>query len=101
MTPSVPSEPMNRSLQVVAGVVLLQRAEAVPDAAVGEHDLEAEHELARVAVGQHADAAGVGAEVAADLAGALRRQAEREQAVDAVGGGVHLGEGHARLPRSW
>ena len=66
--------------QVVAGVVLLQGLEAVPDAPVGQHHLEAEHQLARVAVGQHADAAGVGAEVAAELAAALRRQAQRETA---------------------
>ena len=41
-------------LQVVARVVLLQALEAVPDAPVGQHHLEAEHQLARIAVSQHA-----------------------------------------------
>ena len=65
--------------QVVAGVVLAQRREAVPDLALGGHDLEAEAQLARVAVAQHLRAAGVGGEVAADRAAALGGQAEREQ----------------------
>ena len=53
--------------QVVAGVVLAEPAQPVPDAAVGQHDLEAEHQLAGHAVAQHRGAAGVGGEVAADL----------------------------------
>ena len=68
-------------LEVVAGVVLLERAQAVPDVAVGQHHLEAEHQVARVAVAQHLHAAGVGREIAADHAGALRAEAEREEAV--------------------
>ena len=68
-------------LEVVAGVVLLERAQAVPDVAVGQHDLEAHHQVARVAVAQHLHAAGVGREIAADLARALRAEAEREEAV--------------------
>ena len=68
-------------LEVVAGIVLLERAQAVPDVAVGQHDLEAHHEVARVAVAQHLHAAGIGREIAADLAGALRAEAEREEAV--------------------
>ena len=59
-------------LEVVAGVVLPQRLEPVPDAPVGQHDFQAEHEVARIAVAKHADAAGVGRQVAADLAAALR-----------------------------
>src|SRR5262245_1426274 len=39
-------------LQVVAGVVLAQAAQAVPYAAIGKHHLETEHLLARVAVAQ-------------------------------------------------
>ena len=53
--------------QVVAGVVLAQARKAVPDAAFGSDGLEAEAQLARVAVAQHLRAAGVGREVAADL----------------------------------
>ena len=68
-------------LQVIAGVVLAQAAQPVPEAPVGQRDLEAEHQLAHVAVAQHADAAGIGRDVAADLAGALGAQREREQPV--------------------
>jgi hypothetical protein len=67
--------------QVVAGVVLLERAQAVPDVAVGQHDLEAQHKVARVAVAQHLHAAGIGRKVAANLARALGAEAEREEAV--------------------
>ena len=86
-------------LQVVARVVLLEAPEAVPDAPVGQHHLEAERQLARVAVGQHADAAGVGGEVAADPAAALGGQAQREQPIDAVGRGLRLGQGEACFDR--
>ena len=65
--------------QVVAGVVLAQAAEAVPDAAVGRDRLDAEAELARVAVAQDLRAAGVRREVAADRAAALGGEAEREE----------------------
>ena len=65
--------------QVVAGVVLAQARQAVPDLALGRHHLEAEAELARIAVAQHLRAAGVGGEVAADRAAAFGGEAEREQ----------------------
>ena len=65
-------------LQVVAGVVLAQPAQAVPDAAVGQHHLETEHLLARGAVAQDVDAAGVGREVAADLAAAFCGERKRK-----------------------
>ena len=64
--------------QVVAGVVLLQGAQPSHTRPVGGHHLEPERQRARVAVGQHADAAGVGRQHAADLAAAFRRQAQRE-----------------------
>ena len=67
--------------QVVAGIVFLERAQAVPDLARRRHDLEAEHEMARVAIVQHLHAAGVGREVAADGAAALGRKAQWKQAV--------------------
>ena len=83
--------------QVVAGVVLLQSLEAVPDLAAGEHHLEPEREVARAAVGEHADAAGVGGERAADLAAPLRRQAQREQPPGPVGVALCLGEREPRF----
>ncbi len=62
-------------LHVVAGVVLAQAAQAVPDAAVGQYDLEPEDERARVAVAQDLHAARVRRDVAADLAGAFGAEA--------------------------
>ena len=86
-------------LQVVAGVVLAQAAQAVPDAAVGQHHLEPEHQLARVAVAQHVDAARVGREVAADLAAALGGERERETGARPLGGLLHRRQHAARLDR--
>ena len=68
-------------LQVVAGVVLAQAAQPVPYAPVGQHHLQPEHQLARVAVAQHVHAARVGRKVAADLAAALGRQRKRKQPI--------------------
>ncbi len=65
--------------QRVAAVVLADAAQVVEHTAVGQHDLEAEHELARVAVADRADAARVGADRAADGRRALRAEGEREE----------------------
>jgi hypothetical protein len=62
--------------QSVAAVILLERAQAGQHAAVGQHHLQAQHQLARRAVGQHADPAGVAGEGAADLTACLRGQAQ-------------------------
>ena len=61
-------------LQVVAGVVLLQLGQIVQHAPVGQHHFETLHEIARIAIGEHGGAAGIGRQIAADGAGALRRQ---------------------------
>ncbi len=68
-------------LQIVAGIVLAQAAQPVPDPPVREHDLEAQGQLARIAVAQYRDAAGIGRQIAADLAAALGAEAEGEQPV--------------------
>jgi hypothetical protein len=61
-------------LQVVAGVVLAQAAQAIPDLAARQHHFEAQRQFARVAVAQHLHAAGVGGQIAADLTASLGRQ---------------------------
>ena len=71
---------------------LRSAAQPVPDPAVGQHDLEAEHQLAGHAVAQHRGAAGVGREVAADRAAALGAQRHREEPVDLLGRGLHVGQ---------
>src|SRR5882672_7674201 len=58
-------------LEIVAGVVLAQAAQAIPYLARGKHDLQAQDELARVAIAQHPRAPRVGRQVAADFAAAL------------------------------
>ena len=84
-------------LQRIAGIVLAQPSQAVPDLAVRQHRFEPQHQVAHVAVAQHRDAAGIGRDVAADLARALRADAEREQAVGLEGGRLQIGEDHAGL----
>ena len=71
-------------LEVVPGVVLAKRAQSVPDRAVGRDDLQTEHSVAGISIAEHVDAAGVGRQVAAHLAGAFGGQAQRKQA-------IHLG----------
>jgi hypothetical protein len=94
-----PLRPDEEVFQVVARVVLAQALEPVPHPAVGEHHLEAQHEIAGVAVAQDAGAAGVGPEVAADAAGSLRRQGEGEGEVGGIGGVVDALQDAARLDR--
>ncbi len=86
-------------LEVVAGVVLAQPAQPVPHLPVGQHDLEPEHEIAGIAVAQHGGAAGIGREIAADLAAAFGGEAEREQAIVLRRRGLQIGEDAARLDR--
>jgi hypothetical protein len=68
-------------LEIVAGVVLAQPAQPVPDAAVGQHDLEAQGQLAGIAVAQNRNPAGIGREIAADLAAPFGAEAQREKPV--------------------
>ncbi len=72
-------------LEVVAAIVLAQGAQPVPHAAVRQHDLQPEHEVARHAVAQHVEAAGVGGDIAADAAGPLRAEGDGQQAVGLLG----------------
>ena len=67
-------------LEIVAGVVLAQLGKEIGDAPVGEHDLDAERQVARVAIGDDRDAAGVGGEIAADRGGCLPKRAPGETA---------------------
>ena len=97
MMPSVPSRADEELLQVVAGIVLAQAAQPVPHRAVRQHHFEPERQIARVAVAQHGDAAGIGREIAADLAAALGAEAQGEEPVGLRRGALHLGEDRAGL----
>jgi hypothetical protein len=65
--------------QVVTGVVLAQARQAIPDVALRRHHLQPQAQVAGIAVAHHLGAAGIGAQVAADGATALGRQAQRKQ----------------------
>ena len=99
MMPSVPSAPMKKVTQVVAGIVLAQAAQAVPQFAGRGHHFQPQAQFARVAVAQHRGAAGIGAEVAADGAAAFRRQAQREQAAVLARHFLQVLQHHAGLDR--
>src|SRR5205085_4440917 len=79
-------------LQVVAGVVLAQAAQPFPHAAIGQHNLQAQHLVARAAVTEHVDAAGVGGEIAADLAAAFGGERQREEPARIVRGGLYCAD---------
>jgi hypothetical protein len=73
-------------LEVVAGVVLAQPAQRGVDAAIGHHGLDAQYQVAHVAVAKHRGAARVSGKVAADLAAALGADPQREQPARLFGG---------------
>ncbi len=77
-------------LEVVARVVLAQAAQSLQHPAIRQHHLEAEHEIAHGAVTQDGGAASIGGDVAAQLATALRTEAQREQPVDLRRSHLHL-----------
>ena len=70
---------------VIAAIVLLQPSQAVQDFAGRQHRFQPEAEVAAVAVGEHSGAAGVGRQIAADLAGALRAKRQRVEQPRLVG----------------
>ena len=84
-------------LQVVTRVVLAQSPKAVPKASVGQHHFQSQHQIAGVAVAQHADTTGIGRQVAADLAGAFGPQAERKESPGRGGGLLDIGKNGARF----
>lgn len=79
-------------LQVETRIVLAQGGQAVPDRSVGQHDLQAQDVVARIAVAQHAGAARVGGDGAADLARTFRAQADGVQAALFRRGLLHRGQ---------
>ena len=85
--------------QAVAGVVLAQPAQTVPDRAVGQHHLQPQHQVARIAVTHRVVAAGVDRQHAADLRGALGRNRQRQQAAGFGGGKLGGLQGDAGLDR--
>src|SRR5436190_7282243 len=79
-------------LQVVAGVVLAQAAQALPYLPGGQHDLESQHEFARIAVAQYRSAARIGGKIAAYFAAAFGRKAQGEEAPRFLGRPLQVGQ---------
>ncbi|MCY1526134.1 hypothetical protein D9M68_611380 [compost metagenome] len=82
--------------QVVAGVVLLHLVERADHGAIGEHRFQPEHLVAHHAVSDHAVAAGIGGDIAANLATAARAQVHRKKPVGGARGvlrGLQRGAG--------
>ena len=98
--PSVPCEPTNEVRQRVAGHVLDVATAGADDAAVGEDDLERQHRVAGDAVLHAAQAAGVGADVAADRAELVARRVRRVEEALVCDRGLEIGVDDARLRRS-
>ncbi len=90
MMPSVPFPAEEQVAQRVAGIVLAHAPQVVQHAAIGQHDLQAQHQVPRIAPAQGADAAGIGGQHAADHRRALRAPREREQPVHPCGGLLHV-----------
>jgi hypothetical protein len=67
--------------EVVASVVLRKRCELRDHAAVSQHGFQPVREIARHAIAQHCGAAGIGGEIATDLAAAFRAETQREHAI--------------------
>ena len=65
-TPSSPSEPTNKPVEVEAGLVLVGASAQADDVAAGQDDFQTEDKIAGDAVFEAARAAGVGGDVAAD-----------------------------------
>ncbi len=83
--------------QIIAAVVLFQSSKAVPDAAIREHDFEAETKLAGVAIGEHGRAPRVGREHPADHAAAFGREAQGKEASGLFRNGLGFRQRHAGL----
>ncbi|MDQ7744154.1 hypothetical protein RCO38_07285 [Hydrogenophaga pseudoflava] len=86
-------------LQVEPRVVLAQRFEPAPYTAIGKHGFNTQDQIAHVAVAKHRRATGIGRNAAANLAGPFGTQAQREQTVVGLCGGLHLLEDRTRLDR--
>ncbi|GBE43463.1 hypothetical protein BMS3Bbin10_01540 [bacterium BMS3Bbin10] len=71
--------PDKQVFQVITRIVLAERAQPVPDTPVGQYHLKSQNHVPRIAIGQHGRSAGIGGEIAADLAAPFRSKRERKQ----------------------
>jgi hypothetical protein len=79
-------------LDVVAGVVFAQALERRENPPIREHHFESQYQIAHHAVAQNRGPAGIGRQIAADLGGALRTQAQGEEAICLARRGLCAGQ---------
>ena len=80
--------PDHQAAQIIAGVVLAQPFQPVPDRAVGQHRLQPQTQLARVAVAQDVHAARIGRQHAADPRRAFGGERQGKQPILGQRGGL-------------
>ena len=97
MMPSVPSAPMKRCLRSYPVLSFRSPRQAVPHAPVRQHRFEAQAQVAGGAVAQHAGAARIGGQVAADPRRSFSAEAQREVTISLLGRLLDVGEDYARL----
>lgn len=66
-------------LQVDAAIVFAQGRQAIPDGAIRQDHFKTQNQFAGHAITQDIDAAGIGGDVAANAAAALRAERQREK----------------------
>ena len=66
--------------------ILAQRAQAIPNSAISEHDLESECLRTSRAIAKHIGATGIRRKIAANLATALRGKTQRKESIDVLRG---------------
>ena len=89
--------PDQKVAQVVAGIVLAQAFQPVPDLAVRQHRFQPQHLIAGIAVAQRVHAARIGGQQAADPRRAFGGERKRKEPVGLGRGGVHIGKDRACL----
>ncbi len=86
-----------QGFHVVSGVVLAQTLQRREHPAIGQHHLQPQHQVAHHSVAQYCGAAGIGGEVAANLRGSLRAQAQGKKTIGVACRGLRAGQRAAGL----
>ena len=88
-----------KMFQIIAGIVFTEPPQAVPNPPVRQHHFETEDQGPGIAIAHHLGAAGIGRQIATDLAGSFGCQTEREQPSGLRRGGLNIRQNAAGLDR--
>ncbi len=83
--------------EAISGVVFAQAPEAVPDASIGQNDLQSKHLIAGIAVAKGIVASGIGRQDSAHLRRTFRGHGQRQHAIPGDGRFLRRLESHAGL----